>query len=70
MTVQHVGKLCREFSGCSVSVTDESRSGRPSTSADLLPAIGETVNANRRVLLKELKEQFDPYPANVKNMVS
>jgi hypothetical protein len=30
MTVQHVRKLCREFSGCRVSVTDEQRSGRPS----------------------------------------
>jgi len=39
MTVQHVRKRCREFSGCHVGVTDEQRSGRPSTSADLVPAI-------------------------------
>jgi len=42
-----------------VSVTDEQRSGHPSTSADLVPAIEETVPANRRVLLKELEEQFN-----------
>ena len=58
MTVQHVRKWCREFSDGRVSVTDEQRSGRPSTSADLVPAIEETVRANRRVLLKELEEQF------------
>jgi len=51
MTVQHVRKWCREFSGCRVSVTDEQRSGRPSTSADLVPAIEQTVPAYRRVLL-------------------
>ena len=47
MTVQHVRKWCREFSGCRLSVTDEQMSGRPSTSADLVPAtegrIGRTV---------------------------
>ena len=47
MTVQHVRK-CQEFSGCHVSVTDEQRSGRPS-SAYLIPAIEETVPANRCV---------------------
>jgi len=59
MTVQHVLKWCREFSGCHMSVTDEQRSGRPSTSADLVPAVEETVHANCRVLLKELEEQFN-----------
>jgi len=48
----------REFSGCHVSVTDEQRSGHPSTLADLVPAIEETVPGNRRVLHKELEEQF------------
>jgi len=48
-----------EFSGCHVSVTDEQRRGRPSTSADLVPAVEETVCANRRVLLKDLEEQFN-----------
>jgi len=47
MTVQHVRKWCREFSGCHVTVTDEQRSGRPSTSADLVPGIEETGPANR-----------------------
>ena len=59
MTVQHVRKWCREFSDCCVSVTDEQRSGRPSTSADLVPAVEETVRANRLALLKELAEQFN-----------
>ena len=59
MTVQHVRRWCREFSGCHMSVTDEQSSGRPSTSADLVPAIEETVRANCRVLLKELEEQFN-----------
>jgi len=59
MTVQHVRKWCQKFSGCHVSVTDEQRSGCPSTSADLVPAIEETVHANRRVLFKELEEQFN-----------
>jgi len=58
MTVQHVRKWCREFSDGRVSVTDEQRSGRPFTSADLVTVIEETVHANRRVLLKELEEQF------------
>ena len=56
MTVQHVRKWCREFSGCRLNVTNEQRSGRPSASEDLVPAIEETVRANRRVLLKELEE--------------
>ena len=58
MSVQHVQKWCREFSGCHVSVTDEQRSGHPSTSADLVPAIEETVCPNCQMLLKELEEQF------------
>jgi len=51
MTMQHARKWCQEFSGCHVSVTDEQRSSHPSTSADLVPAIEETVRANHRVLL-------------------
>ena len=42
-----------------MSVVDEQRSGRPSTSADLVPATEETVRANRRALLKGLEEQFN-----------
>ena len=53
------GKWCWEFSGCRTSVTDEQRSQRPSTSADLVTAIEESVHANWRVLLKELEEQFN-----------
>ena len=49
MKVQHVGKWCREFSGCRLSVTDEQRSGRSSTSADLVPAIDETARSSPSV---------------------
>jgi len=42
-----------------VCVIDEQRSGHPCTSADLVPAIEETVPANCQVLLKELEEQFN-----------
>jgi len=59
MTVQHVRKWCREFSGGRVSVTDERRSMRPSTSADLVPAVEQIVCANRLVFLKEWGEQFN-----------
>ena len=58
MTMQHVRKWCWKFSGCRMSVTDEQRSGCPST-LDLVPAIEETVHANHRLLLKELEEQFN-----------
>ena len=40
-------------------MTDEQRSGCPSTLADLVPAIEENVCANSRVLLEELEEQFN-----------
>ena len=40
-------------------MTDEQRSGRPSTSADLVPAVEQIVRANHRVFLKELGEQFN-----------
>jgi len=59
MTVQHVRTWCREFSGGRVSVTDEQMSGRPSTSADLVPAVEQIVRANPRVFLKELGEEFN-----------
>ena len=68
MTLQHVRKWCREFSGCHVSVTDEQRSERPSTS-DLVPAIEETMRANRRVFLKELEEQFNPSHGTIWDIV-
>ena len=39
-------------------MTDEQRSGRPSTSTYLVPEIENTVRANRQMLLKDLEEQF------------
>jgi len=59
MAMQHVRKQCQEFSGCHMSVKDEQRSGRPSTSVDLVPAVEENVRTNHQVLLKELDEQFN-----------
>jgi hypothetical protein len=43
MTVQHVCKWFMEFDGGRVNVMDQQRSGRPSTSADLVQDIDATV---------------------------
>lgn len=59
MTVQHVRKWCREFENGRVSVLDEQRTGRPSTSARHVDDIDAAVKANRRVCLAELSKQFD-----------
>jgi hypothetical protein len=69
MTVQHVRRWCRAFSGCRVSVTDEQRSGRPSTSAYLVPAVLQSVRANRRALLKELEDQFNLPHGTIRDFV-
>jgi hypothetical protein len=49
MTVQHMRKWCREFDSGRVNVVDEQRSGRPSTSADLIQDTDKAVHADRRV---------------------
>jgi hypothetical protein len=49
MTVQHMRKWCREFDSGRVNVMDEQRSGRPSTSADLIQDTDKAVQADRRV---------------------
>jgi hypothetical protein len=56
MTVQHVRKLRRKCSA--YRMADEQMRGRPSTSAELAPAIEEVVRANRSVLLKILKKSL------------
>jgi hypothetical protein len=43
MTVQHVRKWCRQFDIGRVNVMDEQRSGRPSTSADLVQDVDAAV---------------------------
>jgi hypothetical protein len=48
ITVQHVHKWCKEFDSGRVNVMDEQRSGRPSTSADLVQDIDAAVQADRR----------------------
>jgi hypothetical protein len=46
MTVQHMHEWCREFDSGRVNVMDEQRSGRPSTSADLVQDIDAEVQAD------------------------
>jgi hypothetical protein len=53
MTV-HVRKWCREFDSGQMNVMDEKRSGRPSTSADLVQDIDAAVQADRRVSIAQL----------------
>jgi reverse gyrase len=55
MTVQHVRKWCREFDGGRVKVMDEKRSGRPSTSADLVQHIDTAMQAGRGVIIAQLE---------------
>jgi hypothetical protein len=59
MTVQHVLKWCREFDSGRVNVMGEQRSGRPSTSADLVQDIDAAVQADRRVSIAELEIRFN-----------
>jgi hypothetical protein len=55
MTVQHLHKWCREFDSGRANVMDEQRSGRPSTSADLVQDIDAAVQADRRVGIAQLE---------------
>jgi hypothetical protein len=59
MTVQHVGKWCRECDSGRVNVMDEQRSGLPSTSADLVQDIDAAVQADRRVSIAQLEIRFN-----------
>jgi hypothetical protein len=59
MTVQHVGKWCRECDSGRVDVMDEQRSGLPSTSADLVQDIDAAVQADRRVSIAQLEIRFN-----------
>jgi hypothetical protein len=58
MTVQHVRKCCREFDSGRVNVMDEQRSGRRSTSADLVQDIDTAVQADRCVSIAQLEIRF------------
>jgi hypothetical protein len=58
MTV-HVRKWCREFDSGRVNVMDEQRSGRPSTSADLVQDIDAAVQADRCVSVAQLEIRFN-----------
>jgi hypothetical protein len=59
MTVQHVHKWCKEFDRSRVNVMDEQRSGRPSTSADLVQDIDAAVQADRRASTAQLELRFN-----------
>jgi hypothetical protein len=59
MTVQHVRKWCRELDSGRVNVTDVQRSGRPSTSADLVQDIDVVVQGDRRVSIAQLEIRFN-----------
>jgi hypothetical protein len=56
MTVQHVCKWCRAFDSGQVNVMDEQRSGRPSTSADLVQDVDAAVQADKRVSVVHWKK--------------
>jgi hypothetical protein len=59
MTVRHARKWCREFDSGRVNVMDEQRSGRPSTSADLVQDIDVAAQADRRVSIAQLEIRFN-----------
>jgi hypothetical protein len=69
MTVQHVRKWCREFDGGRVNVMDELRSGRSSTSANLVQDTDAAVQADRNVSIAQLKIRFNPSPGTIWNSV-
>jgi hypothetical protein len=53
-----VHKWCREFDSGQVNVMDEQRTGRPSTSADLVQDIDAAVQAERRMSIAQLEIRF------------
>jgi hypothetical protein len=59
MTVQRVRKWYREFDSGRVNVMDEQRSGRPSTSADLVQDIDAAMQADRRVSIVQSEIRFN-----------
>jgi hypothetical protein len=58
MTVQYLRKWYREFDSGLMNVMDEQRSGRLSTSADLVQDIDAAVQADKRVNTAQLKIRF------------
>jgi histone-lysine N-methyltransferase SETMAR len=58
MSVQSVRKWCRYFEAGHSSLKDEDRSGRPSTSEDIVSLIDDAVKENRRVTLAQLQTMF------------
>lgn len=57
ISVQHVRKWCREFSGGRTDIHDEPRSGRPSVSDDVVAKIDRLLQEDRRATLRELAEK-------------
>lgn len=54
MSVQHVRKWCREFTEGRKDVHDEPRSGRPSTSDDVVAKVQRVLLEDRRITIEEL----------------
>jgi hypothetical protein len=69
MTVQCVRKWCREFDSGQVNVMDEQRSGRPSTSADLVQVIDAALQAHRRLIIAQLEIRFNLYRGTIWDIV-
>jgi hypothetical protein len=65
MTVQHVRKWCREFESGRVNVMVEQRSGRPSTSADLVQDSDAAVQADRRMSIAQLEIWFNLFRGTI-----
>jgi hypothetical protein len=59
MAAQYVRKWSRGFDSGRVNVTDVQRSGRPSTSADLVQDIDVVVQGDRRVSIAQLEIRFN-----------
>jgi hypothetical protein len=58
MSIQQVWIWCYDIANCQVSVLEEDRSGRPSTTNIFITAIDKMVQADRCVLLKQLLLAF------------
>lgn len=54
MSVQHVRKWCREFTGGRTDIHDEERSGRPSVSDETIEKVEGILLEDRRITIREL----------------
>ena len=54
MSVQHVRKWCREFTGGRTDIHDEERSGGPSVSDETIEKVEGILHEDRRITIREL----------------